>query len=307
MGGLGNQLFQIFATIAYSIQLQQPFAFTNARQLGIGSTTVRSTYWDSIFKRLQPFLQPSTNFHPSKWHLVKEPHFSFADLMPIMADLLQRNNNRIMIHGYFQSEKYFAEHYSTICRMLHIEQQRYILLDKLDKLNQLDQSDMGTTMDVFSHTISLHFRLGDYVALSDFYPLATIDYYIASLQHIIERTNESSWQVMYFCEDADLPKVLNQINIISAHVPLTFIRANLDISNRVAPSADNTLTDWEQLLLMSCCKHNIIANSSFSWWGAYFNTNSDKIVCYPKHWFGPAASATIDSTADLCPTEWTGI
>jgi hypothetical protein len=53
------------------------------------------------------------------------------------------------------------------------------------------------------------------------------------------------------------------------------------------------------MLLMSCCKHNIIANSSFSWWGAYFNSNADKIVCYPEVWF-----ANNTDTSDLCPLEW---
>jgi hypothetical protein len=64
---------------------------------------------------------------------------------------------------------------------------------------------------------------------------------------------------------------------------------------------DNTLADWEQLLLMSCCHHNIIANSTFSWWAAYFNSWKDKIVCYPSVWFGNIAN---HDTKDLCPEEW---
>ena len=49
---------------------------------------------------------------------------------------------------------------------------------------------------------------------------------------------------------------------------------------------DDNLPDYEQLLVMSCCQHNIISNSTFSWWGAYLNDHPDKTVCYPSVWFG---------------------
>jgi len=55
------------------------------------------------------------------------------------------------------------------------------------------------------------------------------------------------------------------------------------------------------MLLMSVCDHTIIANSTFSWWGAYFNQNPGKMVCYPDTWFGPALK---HDTRDLCPTDW---
>jgi hypothetical protein len=65
--------------------------------------------------------------------------------------------------------------------------------------------------------------------------------------------------------------------------------------------ANPLLSDWEQMLLMSLCEDNIIANSSFSWWSAYFNSSVDKIVCYPSVWFGKDLKHNIK---DLCPSKW---
>ena len=64
-------------------------------------------------------------------------------------------------------------------------------------------------------------------------------------------------------------------------------------------ACDTDIEDWKQMLLMSNCSHNILANSTFSWWGAYLNTKTDQIVIYPKKWVG----FTI-ITDDLFPKNW---
>jgi hypothetical protein len=65
---------------------------------------------------------------------------------------------------------------------------------------------------------------------------------------------------------------------------------------------DTEIVDYEQVLLMSLCQHNIIANSSFSWWGAYFNQHSNNIVTYPNTWFGPSLGNK--KTDDMFPIGW---
>ena len=139
----------------------------------------------------------------------------------------------------------------------------------------------------------MHFRLGDYKKIQEFHPLATYEYYERAMEHMKNAAPNTFNTVLYFCEDEDIDDVLNTINKLTIKFPeITFTRG------------ENTLADWEQLLLMSLCHHNIIANSSFSWWGAYFNSHTDKIVCYPSVWFGPSAG---HNTIDLCPPQWVKI
>jgi hypothetical protein len=270
MGGLGNQLFQIFTTISYAIKSHKWFKFTNVKTLGGGSTTIRNTYWDSFLSRLKHF---TTNEFP-QMYLIREKDFTFNKL-----PILEVSNNNIIIHGYFQSYKYFEENYEIIIRMIGLEQMKVVLCKKLNY-----------DTNFLNNTISMHFRIGDYKPIQHVHPIMTKEYYERCLSYIQNIDSNTKFNILYFCEDTDLVDVLDKIHYLSTKFPnFNFIRG------------EKNLEDWEQMLFMSCCHHNIIANSSFSWWAAYFNSWNDKIVCYPSVWFGPAAP---HNTKDLCPNSW---
>jgi hypothetical protein len=275
MGGLGNQLFQIFATISYAIKSKNKFVFLNVDKLGTGSTTIRPTYWNIFLSNLKPFLIQEL---PQPIHVIREKEFSFNELPVEMI------NKNTMIYGYFQSYKYFQEHYELIYRMLGIEKKKNELLARLD-LNK----------DLLENSCSMHFRIGDYKKIQHVHPLATYAYYERSLTYIRNKkpNPDKKLSIYYFCEEDDLEDVLQIVSPLADKFPdYIFERGFKDID------------DWEQMLLMSCCHHNIIANSSFSWWAATLNTWSDKIICYPSVWFGPDIE---HDTRDLPLNEWTRI
>jgi len=274
MGGLGNQLFQIFTTISQAINIKTRFAFIDVDKLGGGETIVRPTYWENFLINLKPFTSKAF----PQMMLVKEAGFRYSDLN--LYNYKSQSQN-ICLFGYFQSHKYFSENFYTICRMIGLEQIKKTVINK-----------SGLTQDVLNDTISLHFRLGDYKKIQHYHPIMTYEYYKKSLTFFKIREKLKS-NVLYFCEEEDIEEVNETITKLKGDFPtLNFIRAS------------NDLSDWEQMILMSCCRDNIIANSSFSWWGAHFNMNPYKIVCYPAIWFGEAAG---HDTRDLCPMDWNKI
>lgn len=267
-GGLGNQLFQIFTTISCAIKSKNKFYFLDSETSP--SITKRYTFWNSFLYKLKPFLMEAVVQDST---VVRQTDFTFNEIQ-----ISELTGNNICLNGYFQSYKYFQSHYETICRMLDIDKQKKTILP----LSNLE------------NTISLHFRLGDYKALPWCYPIMTYEYYKNAISYIQPKDTQVR-NVFFFCEEEDIDTVMVTVNLLINDFPsLFFIRAS------------NALTDWEQMLLMSGCKHNVIANSSFSWWGAYFNSNPNKIVCYPATWFGPTKPEST-KTQDLCPLEWTKI
>jgi len=286
MGGLGNQLFQIFTVISYAIKYKHMFKFINSEFLGTGQTIKRKTYWNSFLFRLSGFLMKT---YPHFDVIYKQDKFSFEEIprgyLKETHNSKTNNSTNILLQGYFQSYKFFQENINTIYRILNIDELKINVLDEVIKCHHKN--------DFLEKSVSMHFRLGDYKKVPDCHPIMSVEYYKRSLQYTINKL-EYIPNVLYFCEDDDLKDVNKTIQDLKSEFPtIEFERAS------------NELDDWKQMLLMSCCNHNIIANSSFSWWGAYLNKNPDKIVCYPSCWFGSKMEK--NDVKDLFPPEWNKI
>lgn len=276
MGGLGNQLFQIFTTISYAIDNNCSFFLKNDEVLHENeNTTTRYTYWNSFLKTLFPYLINNDGFN----QLYKEPSFRYSKINKAV-----NHNEILLLYGYFQSPMYFQHNVSKIITFLNIKELKETIYNLVISQN--------ITPEFLSKAVSLHFRMGDYKKNQAYHPLATMDYYKNSINYICDKLDFTP-NILYFCEDEDIVDVDIMIGVLKNDFP-----------NIKFQRACNTLVDWHQLLLMSLCKHNIIANSSFSWWGAYFNDNQEKIVCYPSVWFGEIVEHNV---VDLFPSRWVKI
>jgi len=283
VGGLGNQLFQIFTTISYSIQSKQPFEFLNTYT--IESCTNRHSYWETFLLSLKPFTHTSIT---SDYDFVGEKNFQYNKL-PLTIEDEPRDKKLV---GYFQSYKYFEVYFENICSLISLS---YLKNQVSKEYPQYLHNNKNVPYDKI---ISMHFRLGDYKKLPDYHPILSVEYYIQSLKKIFEILNKKGdatlYTILYFCEKEDNEEVQMKIEILKKEFPrLEFTKA------------DDSIVDWKQMILMSCCKHNIIANSSFSWWGGHFNTDKEKILCFPKMWFGDKLKHHV--LDDLFPQSWTKI
>lgn len=165
------------------------------------------------------------------------------------------------LNGYWQSEKYFLESSELIRKELSPSD--YIL----KKLKQ--------TPLIETNTVSIHIRRTDYVTSNGFHPVQSIEYYKNALNIIGDYD-----YIFVFSDD------------------IQWCKENLTFDNMIFIEG---FDDVEDLWLMSLCKNNIIANSSFSWWGAWLNNNPNKKVVAPINWFGDNANLSSDC---IIPNNW---
>jgi len=164
--------------------------------------------------------------------------------------------------GYFQSEKYFNENREQILNLFSIDEVNMkYITDKYSDILEVN-------------TCSLHVRRGDYINLPNHHPICDVSYYRNAMSHM-----DTNTIYLVFSDD------------------LEWCKSTFKGGNFIFVEEKDYIDVW----LMSLCNHNIIANSSFSWWGAWLNNNESKKVIAPKKWFGPAIN---HDTKDLIPEKW---
>lgn len=154
----------------------------------------------------------------------------------------------LKLFGYFQSHKYFVANHTQIIDLFSPDEKT---VEKLMTIinNLTDHNEI----------VSLHVRRGDYLKFTHIYSLISIEYIMEAISHFPDH------KIIVLSDD------------------ILWCKENINHKNIVY--LNDTLQDYEELWLMSLCDHNIISNSSFSWWGSYLNKNEKKKVIMPKNWF----------------------
>lgn len=264
-GGLGNQMFQYAAAKALAKRLQTPLVLdlyplekktqSTARnyELGIFNFEAEKKYTlkGKFFYKARPFIQK---------HRVFFQRFGFySDTTAILyqPDFESLKGN-ICLSGYFQNERYFE----PIKKELYKD---FTFNNPLDKRN----GDIANRIQS-EQSVAVHIRRGDYITNKDAatnFVTCGKDYYEKAIEEIIEKVGKPVFYV--FSEDFEWIKE----NITFEGYSVHYIDWNKGVESYI------------DMQLMSMCKHNIIANSSFSWWAAWLNRNCEKIVMAPGKWF----------------------
>lgn len=281
-GGLGNQMFQYAAgrCLAHSLNTELKLDISRFRQdslrgyeLSAFSITGTIAAEEDLNRVRHPL--PWMLIHPaqalkslirqnSTIQYVKEKQFQFD---PAFFDL----PDNIYLEGYWQSEKYFK-------RIEPLIRQEFRLhVGPGAQVQELSERIRE------GNAISIHIRRGDYVnnpSTNATHGVCSVGYYHQAVERISRQVGDLRFWI--FSDDP------------------AWVKENITLDYPYYCIPDHHLKNYEDMYLMSCCKHHIIANSSFSWWGAYLGSNPGKIIIAPKNWF----KKTDISTTDLLPESW---
>lgn len=269
LGGIGNISFIVATAYALALDNHDEVLFSES----LNSITHRKneTWWfKTYFKKIK-------RGHSKK---IKYRHTESNFLYSKIPYKIRGSVDTQEIRGYFQSPKYFNHRRREILELFTDYKQD--IIDSLTlKLNLLS-----------GKKIALHIRRGDYLKLQHTHTVLPITYYQNAVNTMKQKLGNDYNDYMYlvfsddpeWCKKQDFLKNLPDVHFVEDSDPLT--KGPVEVF---------------QLYLMSMCEHNIIANSSFSWWGSYLNTNPNKIVIAPQTWFNSS------KTGGSGPPNWDSI
>ena len=284
-GGLGNVMFYYALATAFRRKGITAYVFLSKTNLEHNNYSLNAIFpnlpiWGNIniFQKFYYLiLQKLRSIHYKKY---KIPHkFLFYPFEGIYSDKEPVNylvsvfnnpkNNQYYV-GYFQSYKYFDH-----CRSLILKEFQFSEKHLSEKTKDIARKIKDC------NSISVHVRRGDY--LNGFYyellgKVCDMNYYKRATDIVKSKVLDPHFFV--FSDDQD------------------FISDNFELGNTDIITFNRGKDSWQDMYLMSICKHNIIANSTFSWWGAWLNNNSKKIVVAPDRWFADK----VDD--EIIPPEW---
>ena len=264
-GGLGNQMFQ------YALYLKLVDKFKN-RKFYLNTETLkyyeshRGYQLDSIFNiNSDQLLDKNTNENILAVSELFKRYITEKECSE-NYDFDDSPHPIWIIDGYWQNEKYFTQ-----------EVRKYFKFDK-SKLNEYNKKMLSLILSKNS-SVAIHVRRGDYVSSIQTYKLmgniCTKKYY----NYAINQFNDDS-TFFVFSDDIE------------------WCRENIKCSHITYVTQEKSYDDWQDMLLMASCKHQIISNSSFSWWSAWLNDNVKKKIIAPTRWYNE------DDNKEIVPKSW---
>lgn len=280
MGGLGNQMFQYATARRLAIKHHTDLFIDITGYQGMAAIDTPRHYALECYNITAQIAEPAIlvrmlpqDFQPTLIYKLKRRASLDKRLRPLGEPgeffynvVTQGASDNTYLLGWWQNEKYF-------------EDIREVLLGEFTPKKTSDYTKKMEGQIADGSSVSIHVRRGDYVtnkyANKTHGELAATDYYKRAIKLMDEKVGNARYYV--FSDD------------------LNWCKRNLPLGKSAVFVAAK---DYEEIYLMSHCQHNIIANSSFSWWGAWLNQNSDKTVIAPSEWF-------LDRQTEIVPESWT--
>lgn len=289
-GGLGNQLFQYAIGRALAIKKHTRLLLDDSFYASESNKKLQRTlllkkfnvkYEIATLDDINKVLYTKNYIRAFKRHILrkKTPYFlenKICEKEMYFDSNIHKCNKNVYLEGYWPNENYFIEIREILLAEIKLLQQ-YVSNEYLSVKKNIENS---------ANTISIHIRRGDYVndGTYQIFGLCTLEYYYNAISYITQHIENPNFHI--FTDD-----VFWVEENFKTKFPLKIISSPL-------------LNDYEELEIMSLCKHNIIANSTFSWWGAWLNENPTKIVIAPQKWYNDENFQYFYENSNFVPASW---